>query len=200
MTGVKNIVTIVLSLTLMLSLISCGDSGHKSLMRLCTNLRSDYICNLSFTSGSGESKTEGSAELSHAETLSTLKIKSPELLSGMQIEYDTVGAPSAISVHFSGIDLSLPEGALARINRVAALSADDFVSVLEKIGADKIAQYDTPNGETAYFVEVPYKEATVTVFFSKDGEVPYSIEYLSEDASAVVEFTDFELIYGDGTE
>lgn len=200
MTVVKNTIAIVLSLTLMLSLVSCGDSGHKSLMRLCRNLRSDYVCSLNFTSGSGESKTEGSAELSHGETLSTLKINSPEPLSGMQIEYDTVGAPSSISVHFSGIDVSLPEGALARINRVAALSADDFVGVLEKVGADKVVEYDMQNGEVGYFAEVPYREATVTLCFSKDGEVPYSLEYLSEDVRTSVEFCDFKLIYEESAE
>ncbi len=200
MTGVKNTVTAILSLTLILSLVSCGDSGHKSLMRLCRNLRSDYVCSLTFTSGSANSKTEGSAELSHGDTLSTLKINAPEPLSGMQIEYDTVGAPSSISVHFSGIDVSLPEGALARINRVAALSADDFVSVLEKVGADKVVEYDMQNGEVGYYAEVPYKEATVTLCFSKDGEVPYSLEYLLEDARASVKFDDFKLIYEESAE
>lgn len=192
----KTLISFLALILTALTLISCsGGKKASALSRLCENLRGTYVCELSFRSEGQGQALEGTAELSHSATLSELKILSPDPLSGMKIQYDTLGAPSSVAVHFEGIDTTLPAGALTKINRIAALAADDFVSILSKTSADMINEYDVSEDETGCFVIIPYDGAEITVCFAEDGEEPYSLEYVSDGISASVLFTDFEKIY-----
>lgn len=176
-------------------LTACKGSGKDALDMLCDTLRSDYTCSLSYEQVRGESSVSGTALLERQDTVTELTMLSPELLSGVSVEYDVKGSPSSVSVHFSGLDATLPEGALGRINRIASLAADDFIDVLGKVGADKIYEYDIGEDKLGYYVTVFYDEAEVTVFFSAGGEEPYRLEYLSKDTRANVVFTDFKVLY-----
>ena len=174
-------------------LSGCGGKNKASLGNLCDTLQSDYTCNITFTAKSGTEKVEGECETFHNEKLTSLKIKSPEQLEGLTVEYNTSGVPSSVAVHFKDFDAELPGSALSKINAVASLCANDFVEILRKVSSDKIIEYEITDEESGLLTVVPFGDAEITLCFSKDGNIPYSLEYVSQDMTVSVNISDFRL-------
>lgn len=178
-----------------LFLYSCTGGGKKErfVKNIADNLRTSYMSELTFNIRTGEKSYDGTAQLLRDMSVTRLDILSPEPFSGLSVEYDTAGAPSSVAVHFAGIDTTLPKEALSRINILASLSADDFLSVLSKTAGENITEYQISEDKVGYCARVIYGEAEIVFCFSEDGNVPYSFEYSSDDINASVVFTKFKL-------
>ncbi len=186
-------ITVMTVLTLILC--SCSDSGKKERLvkNIADNLRTSYASELTFDIRYGDKSYNGTARLTRDMSVTRLDILSPEPYSGLSVEYDTAGAPSSVAVHFEGIDTTLPTEALSRINVLASLSADDFLSVLSNTAGENITEYEMSENEKGYCARVIYGEVEITFCFSAPGNTPYSLEYSSSDMSASIVFTKFKL-------
>lgn len=195
----RSIITLVVfPLILLFALSSCAGKGQSALSNLCENLRSDYVAVLSFKTN-GDEPVIGECEISHGEALTSIRLKSPELLSGLSVEYDVSGAPSSVAIRFKDFDMELPKASLTKINAIASLAADDFISTLEKVDESNITEYELSEDEDGYIAVVPYGEAEITLCFSSDGNTPYSLEYSSSSLTVSVVFTSFKTLITDLT-
>ncbi len=175
-----------------LILTSCAVSKkQKAAQSLSDTLRSSYKCEISFTVHGKENDYTGNASVSKNGPVTKLDIHSPDPYSGMSIEYNVSGYPESIALHFSGMDVTLPENALARINPLTSLFADDFASVVSKLPNEAVTEYEK-DGKTAYCAVVPYANANVSLHFSDCGTVLYMMEYSSPDFSAELTFDSFK--------
>ncbi len=177
-----------------LFVIAClpGSKKDEGLRSLCENLRTSYDSHLTFVIRTGGENIEGTARLSRDGAISTLQILSPEPYSDLCVEYDISGAPSGISVHFSGIDTTLPASALARINTIASLCADDYLTLLRNVPKDNISEITDTNGEL-FSVNFPYKNADTCLTFDGTSYYPLAFEYTDNDICASVVFEKFKL-------
>lgn len=183
---------LILTAFQLLSLTSCnGSKKSRALDNLSNSLLGDYTSEISFGAHGATDSFTGNAEITRSGTVTRLDIHSPEPYSGMSIEYDVKGLPSSVAVHFSGIDTTLPSEALSKVNSVAALLADDFASCLAKLSFSDITEYTLPEGEIGYCAALFYGGADITVYFSENGDVPYTIEYRGESLSVDIKFDSF---------
>ena len=94
-------------------------------------------------------------------------------------------------MHFSGMDVSLPTDAVAKINPVTSLFADDFAQMLSKLPSESIKEYETDD-QKGICASLTYNGADISVYFSSDGAVPYSLEYSSDKLRAELVFDTFK--------
>ncbi len=187
----KTIITTFLLLSVSLLLTSCTASKkQKAAQSLSDILRSNYICNLSYTIRGSENEYTGKANITKNGYITRLDILSPDPYSGLGIEYNVSGLPESAAIHFLGMNTSLPIDSMASINPLASLFADDFASVLSKIPNDSITEYELED-KTAFCATLTYSDADITICFSDDGSIPYSLEY-SKDISAEITFDYFK--------
>ena len=170
-----------------------GSKKERFVKSIADNLRTSYASELTFNIRTGEKSYDGTARLFRDMSVTRLDILSPEPFSGLSVEYDTAGAPSSVAVHFAGIDTTLPTEALSRINILASLACDDFLSMLSKTAGESITDYQISEDKSGYCTRVIYGEAEIDFCFSDDASMPYSFEYSSEDINASVVFTKFKL-------
>lgn len=179
----------------------CGKEAKKqrALRTISEKLLSDYECRINYSFQSDGKTAEGQAEIIRSGTVTNLKILSPEPYSGLGIEYNTQGAPTAITVHFLDIDASVPQDALSKINAVASIFADDFANSLCKVSKESIREYDASNGSKGYCATVNYNGAEITLYFSESGIIPYFMEYDSKLQKVDMVFESFKnkIIDGD---
>ncbi len=193
-------VIFVLSLVVTAAILSscAGTKKQKAACALSDVLRGNYVCELNFNVR-GKEQYSGKAEITKSGTVTRLDILSPEPYSGMSIEYDTAGLPSSVAVHFSGMSTLLPSDAVARINPIASLFADDFASCLGKVSKDDITEYELEDRK-GLCASLLYSDARIIVYFSETGSVPYSLEYESDDMQADIVFDVFKAQVIDLTE
>ncbi len=184
---------IVMLGTFLLFVASCGKEAKKqqALQTFSEKLLSDYECHINYSFQSNEKTAEGQAEILRAGTVTNLKILSPEPYSGLGVEYNTQGAPTAITVHFLDIDAAVPQDALSKINAVASIFADDFAKSICKASKENIREYDVSDNSKGYCVTVNYNSAEITVCFSESGAIPYFMEYVSETQKVDIVFESF---------
>lgn len=169
---------------------SCsGNTGIKSASGLSDILRGDYECEISFTLG-GDDTVEGTGRITKVGTVTRLDILTPEPYSGMSIEYDTEGLPQSVAVHFSGMSIVLPEGAVERLNPIAALFADDFAASLSSLPKDSLTEYDS-DGISGLCATLKHGDADINLYFASDGSVPYALEYTKDGVCTDVIFNVF---------
>ncbi|MBR3996070.1 MAG: hypothetical protein IKI97_12420 [Clostridia bacterium] len=175
------------------SLYSCkGSKKQQAVSGLSDILRGNYESEISFFVPGTDAEYNGKAKIIRDGTITRLDILSPEPYSGMSIEYDVKGLPSSVAVHFSGIDIELPAKALSRVNSVAVLFADDFTSALGKIHPESITEYSLPDETSGYCVTLPYSDAEITIYFSDESYIPYSLEYRGKEINADIVFDSFK--------
>lgn len=171
-------------------LCSCsGNTAVKSASALSDILRGDYECEISFTLG-GDDIVEGTGKITKNGTVTRLDILSPEPYSGMSIEYDTEGLPQSVAVHFSGMSVTLPEGAVARLSPIASLFADDFAASLSSLPKNDMTEYDS-DGISGLCAAMKHGDADINLYFSSDGSVPYALEYTKNGVCTDVIFNVF---------
>lgn len=177
----------------LLFITSCGKEAKKqqALQTISEKLLSDYECHINYSFQSSEKTIEGQAEVVRSGTVTNLKILSPEPYSGLGVEYNTQGAPTAITVHFLDIDTAVPQDALSKINTVASIFADDFAQSICKAPKENIREYDASNNSKGYCATVNYNGAEITLYFSESGIIPYFMEYVSESQTVDIVFESF---------
>ncbi len=185
----------VLSVTLLLAFsavafCSCGKGTTKAVENLSDVLRGNYVCDISFRL-SGEEEIIGKGQITRNGTEVRLDILTPEPYSGMSIEYDTSGLPRSVAVHFSGMNTSLPNGAVARLNPIASLFADDFAPSLAKVPANNITEYEA-DGISGLCASVQYGDSMANIYFAADGSVPYRLEVSGDDSDSEIVFDIFK--------
>ena len=189
---------LILALLIVAGLISCtqGTRKKETLANLSDNMHSSYAAEISYNLSSGDFILSGDAIITKNKANTTLKLLTPEQYSGLTIDYDVTGAPQSVAVHFSGIDTTLPNLALSRINTIAQLFSEDFVQVLTMQGTDKISEVENVNtGETEYFTQVSFANSLVGVRLSAQEEKPLYFEFTSDELSGNITFESFEIAY-----
>lgn len=192
----KKIITAVLAFILGICLFSCGENGKKenSVKGLSEALRTSYESEVKFSILQDGETLEGQAILTRDGANVQLDISEPASLAGMSIEYDAVGAPSSVAVHFAGIDTTLPTAAISRMNVLACLAAGDFPEILARVSGENITEYEYGENIRGYCARLKYGEADVAICYSADGTVPYSIEYSNGDLYGTFTFVKFKSV------
>ena len=189
----KLIATALIATFALFSLNSCEGTKKRNAMEgLSDLLRGNYISEISFSIPGSDSQYNGKATITRNGTLTRLDILSPEPYSGMSIEYDVMGLPSNVAVHFLGMSTELPTKALSKVNSVAVLFADDFSSALSKLHPESITEYSLPDETSGYCANLLYSGAEISVYFSDQGYIPYSLEYRSDEINADIVFDTFK--------
>ena len=188
-TCITKSVTIITASALILT--ACTSKKQKAAENLSDALRTDYTSNISFTLDTSESRNFGNATVTKKDCITRIDIHSPEPYSGLSVEYNVKGLPDSIAMHFSGMDVSLPTDAVAKINPVTSLFADDFAQMLSKLPSESIKEYET-DGQKGICASLTYNGADISVYFSADGAVPYSLEYSSDKLRAELVFDTFK--------
>lgn len=184
---------ILITVIAALSLYSCkGSKKQQAVTGLSDILRGNYESEISFFIPGTDAEYNGKAKISRNGTITRLDILAPDPYSGMSIEYDVKGLPSSVAVHFLGIDTELPAKALSKVNSVAVLFADDFTSALGKIHPESITEYRLPDETGGYCATLLYSDAEITVYFSDENNIPYSLEYRGKETNADIIFDSFK--------
>lgn len=193
-TFMKKIISAILVFIFGIFLFSCGENGRRenSVKALSEVLRTSYESEVKFNILQDGETLAGSTILTRDGASLRLDVAAPESLSGMSIEYDAVGAPSSVAVHFAGIDTTLPTAAISRINVLACLAAGDFPEILAHVSGENITEYEYGENLYGYCARLKYGEADVAVCYSEDGTVPYSIEYSDGDLYGTFTFVKFK--------
>lgn len=172
-------------------LCSCGKgSARKAVSELSDTFRGNYICEISFRLG-GDEEISGNGQITKNGTVVRLDILSPEPYSGMSIEYDTSGLPQSVAVHFSGISTTLPKGAVARLNPLSSIFADDFSSALAAVPNSSITEYEA-DGIIGLCASTSHGDSEVDIYFSSDGSIPYAMTLTSDGVSTDIVFDSFK--------
>lgn len=190
----KSVFSLCFAIAVLFVLCSCMQSKkQRALNEISDILRTEYTSDVSFRINDGNYELAGTACIIKGDNITAFDIKSPDPYSGLCIEYDVSGLPSSVSVHFSGMDATVPKEAVTAINSVAVLFADDFASALSKTEVQSIMQYTLPNGGDGYCAQFVYSGADICVYFSSDVPLPSRFEYRSGDIEADVVFDSFDV-------
>lgn len=189
----KLFAVILITVITAVTLYSCrGTKKQQAVTGLSDTLRGNYESEISFFIPGSDAEYNGKAKITRDGTITRLDILSPEPYSGMSIEYDVKGLPSSVAVHFLGIDTELPAKALSKVNSVAVLFADDFAKSLGKIHPESIAEYSLPDETSGYCATLLYSDAEITIYFSDESHIPYSLEYRGKEINADIVFDSFK--------
>lgn len=177
-------------------LVSCTQEVRKKteLSNFSDNMHSSYTAEISYNLSAPDFALSGNAIISKEKANISLKLLSPEPYSGMTIDYDVTGVPESVAVHFSGIDTTLPNEAVSKINAIVQLFFDDFLDILSKQSSDKIAVVENvTSGENEYFTQVPFGNSVVGVRFSESGALPLYFEFTGDELSGNIAFNNFQI-------